>query len=373
MEPRKAREEVVAAGKLLVETGLIARTWGNVSCRIDDRQFAITPSGMYYETLRPEDVVIVNLDDLSYTGSVKPSSEMGVHAEVYGQKPHIQFVIHTHQANASVAGVMGRDVDITEPGHKEIVGEKAVAAAYGLPGTKTLRKNVADALGRTGGWAVLMAHHGALCFGEGPKEAFRVARALEEECRRYLAPVPAHTADCLYHSRRQDDGFILETPEDALSIGLDAEIDEADVPAQARVHQAIYRAREDIRVIRGSHGPYTVEAARQGSTIKPLLDDFAQIVGISVHVVDGDVSVRGVRRVVKSLKRRNAVLIREMGALCCAGSDDDASAVEMVLEKGCMAYLSAAARDAVKPIAPLECALMRFVYQKKYAKKAIQE
>lgn len=75
MELQKARELVIEAGKKLVETGLIARTWGNVSCRVNDKQFVITPSGRAYETLTPEEIVLVNIEDCSYDGDIKPSSE----------------------------------------------------------------------------------------------------------------------------------------------------------------------------------------------------------------------------------------------------------------------------------------------------------
>ena len=57
---QEAKELVVEAGKKLLETGLIARTWGNVSARISDTQFVITPSGRAYETLTPDDIVVVN-------------------------------------------------------------------------------------------------------------------------------------------------------------------------------------------------------------------------------------------------------------------------------------------------------------------------
>ena len=367
MDTQKAREEVVAAGRLLVETGLIARTWGNVSCRIDDSRFAITPSGMYYETLEPGDIVIVQTADLSYEGDIKPSSEMGVHAEVYMQKPDAHFVIHTHQANASVAGVLGRDIDIQDPANKDVIGERAVLAGYGLPGTKKLRGNVAEALGRTDGRAVLMAHHGALCYGAGRGEAFAVAQALEDECRRCLVPVDKDQPTItIYNSRREGDTCIIETPDGAVSIGLDGDVP-GDLPPQARLHQAIYRARRDITVIQGAQTPYTVAASRECVKVKPLLDDFAQIVGVSVSAIEKDADAKGA---VRALKGRNALLVRGLGALCCAGSREDASAVAMVLEKGCMAHLSAAARDALTPIAPIEGRLMRFVYQQKYAKKA---
>ena len=75
MDINKAKEIVVMAGKKLVESGLIARTWGNVSCRVSDTQFVITPSGRAYETLTPEEIVLVNISDLSYEGDIKPSSE----------------------------------------------------------------------------------------------------------------------------------------------------------------------------------------------------------------------------------------------------------------------------------------------------------
>ncbi|MDR1128047.1 MAG: class II aldolase/adducin family protein, partial [Treponema sp.] len=186
MDQELARQEVAAAGKMLTESGLIVRTWGNVSCRIDSGRFAITPSGMAYETMRPEDIVIVNTADQSYEGRIKPSSEKGIHARLYQLLPHINFVIHTHQVNASVAAVLGEDVEILDPKNREIIGERAAIAGYGLPGTKKLQKNVAKALSRTGR-AMLMANHGALCFGEDCGQAFAAARALEEECGRFLA------------------------------------------------------------------------------------------------------------------------------------------------------------------------------------------
>ena len=61
MEIMQAKELVIKAGKELIESGLIARTWGNISCRISDTQFVITPSGRAYETLTPEEIFLVNI------------------------------------------------------------------------------------------------------------------------------------------------------------------------------------------------------------------------------------------------------------------------------------------------------------------------
>ena len=74
MEMNQARSAVLKAGLRLVEAGLIARTWGNVSCRVD-ASFVITPSGRSYQSLTADDLVQVKIDDLSYQGPIKPSSE----------------------------------------------------------------------------------------------------------------------------------------------------------------------------------------------------------------------------------------------------------------------------------------------------------
>ena len=71
----EARRLVVDAGIRLVKEGLTARTWGNISARISDSEFIITPSGMAYESLGPGDLVRCRIEDCSYEGEIKPSSE----------------------------------------------------------------------------------------------------------------------------------------------------------------------------------------------------------------------------------------------------------------------------------------------------------
>ena len=76
----EGKKLVVEAGLKLVRSGLIARTWGNVSARVSDNEFVITPSGIPYEKLTPDDIVPVKIDNCSYDKEgLKPSSEKGVH------------------------------------------------------------------------------------------------------------------------------------------------------------------------------------------------------------------------------------------------------------------------------------------------------
>src|SRR5690554_2025744 len=185
-----AKRAVIEAGRKLVESGLIARTWGNVSCRIDENSFVITPSGRGYLALTPGDLVQVNFNrqtrDLTYTGKIKPSSEKAVHAEVYKLYPEANFVIHTHQENASViaaSGVSSFPVGDSYP----TLGREVICAEYALPGTGSLAKKVKTALEKAKGKAVIMKYHGALCFGKDSTEAFRVAFELEQACGDFIA------------------------------------------------------------------------------------------------------------------------------------------------------------------------------------------
>jgi L-ribulose-5-phosphate 4-epimerase len=101
------RRLVAEAGRMLLQNGLVARTWGNVSCRTGKNSFVITPSGLSYDKMTEEDVVSYDMTTGEWIGSRKPSSEKGVHAAAYAQFPEVGFVIHTHQMFASAVGITG--------------------------------------------------------------------------------------------------------------------------------------------------------------------------------------------------------------------------------------------------------------------------
>lgn len=186
MNIQKAKEIVCEAGLKLVKEGLVARTWGNISCRVDNETFVITPSGRTYEELTPDDIVPVKIADCSWTGTIKPSSEKGIHATVYQLREKITAVIHTHQKNASVVASARRDIILTDKETKAIFGGDIACATYGLPGTSPLKKGAVAALKKTGSKATILANHGAVCIGENMEEAFKIAILLEEVCQKMV-------------------------------------------------------------------------------------------------------------------------------------------------------------------------------------------
>ena len=176
---------VCAAGKKLLKEGLVARTWGNVSVRINDRQMVITPSGRRYDELNPSDMVLVDFYTLKFEGKIKPSSELKLHCQVYKTRPHIQAVIHTHQMYASIVAAAQKDVMVLNEEHQRILGGPVIKAApYALPNTKKITVETANAIEQSN--AALMANHGAVCIGTSLDGAFEVANTLEKACELFI-------------------------------------------------------------------------------------------------------------------------------------------------------------------------------------------
>jgi L-fuculose-phosphate aldolase len=356
---------------------------------------AITPSGMDYYSISPMDIVEVNISDCSYRGDVKPSVEKGIHATVYKLHPEMNFVIHTHQVNASVAGVLGlKSLDIV--GDYPLLGGNVPCAEYGIPGSKKLCKHVTKSLKSTKGNAVIMIYHGALCFGKNQEEAFDAATQLEKACddfvknqymtisgekhfdldnMRHFALSRINGAqnistggDCLqYDSERTENGFrLLHEEIKSIEVAFDR-IEKCASANEIKIHNEIYKRHKSINYIKYSNKPNTKEVASLGLNLKPLLDDFAQIVGTNMKTTEKDAC-----RIASTLKKSSAVFIRNEGALCVGNSRNDAEAVAMILEKNCKTLVGAALFDHIKPINWLECFAMRFFYKNKYSKTKLK-
>lgn len=172
------REKLCEYGKKLVEAGLVQGTWGNLSTRLDDRFMLVTPSGLDYNRLTPADMVKVNISTLEYEGSLKPTSEKVLHAEVYKQRPDVGAVIHTHSKYCCVFAAAEKPLRINDTEMQKIFGTQVELAEYALPGTKKLMANTVRALGHNFG--CIMSHHGMAACGADIETAFDNCVKLEE-------------------------------------------------------------------------------------------------------------------------------------------------------------------------------------------------
>jgi L-fuculose-phosphate aldolase len=181
---RDLRKDIIDAGLKLVEKGLVSRTWGNISIRINEDYCYVTPKGRKYEDISVNDIVKVNINTLEYNGNIRPTSEVKMHALIYQKYPNINAIIHTHQMNASTCAVAGKEVPTVLDDFAQIVGPTVKVAPYALPGTKKLTNGVAKAL--KGRKACLLANHGAVCVGDDIDDAFVVSEVLEKNCKAYI-------------------------------------------------------------------------------------------------------------------------------------------------------------------------------------------
>ena len=180
-----ARQKLVDYGNKLVETGLVQGTWGNLSIRLDDKYMLVTPSGLDYSRLTAADMVKVDLKKMTHEG-LKPTSEKGLHAEIYKRRPDIGAVVHTHSSYCSMFAAAHADLNLSGASEaaRKVFGNSVRVAKYAKAGTDKLAKFTADALGS--GMAAFMANHGMTACGSDMETAFANAQLLEKTAEEYI-------------------------------------------------------------------------------------------------------------------------------------------------------------------------------------------
>ena len=179
------RRLVKDSGVKLLEENLVQGTWGNISVRLDEDHMLVTPTGLDYNHLLPEDMPIVQISDPSiWTDGKKPTSERKIHAAVLASRPEINACIHSHPVFATIMASCRMELPAYTPELIEVMGGNVKVGAYGLPGTKKLKEGTVEAMqGRN---ACFMANHGVFCVGKTMEEAFNVLRLLEKSVYDYI-------------------------------------------------------------------------------------------------------------------------------------------------------------------------------------------
>lgn len=188
------KERVCAENLKLKEYGLVVLTWGNVSAISEDRRYVvIKPSGVSYASMKPEDMVVVDMEGNIVEGTLRPSSDLPTHLELYRRFPSIGGVVHTHSRSATATaqaeaalncyGTTHADyfhgaVPCTRPLTKEEIEdayEKNTGKVIGeLFASEHIDPNAVP--------AVLVAKHGPFTWGNTPEKAVENALVLEECC-----------------------------------------------------------------------------------------------------------------------------------------------------------------------------------------------
>ena len=178
------RNAVADAGRRLVRENLVQGTWGNISVRLDETHMIVTPSGLDYLSLTPGDMVVVDMNTMEYSGTLKPTSEKKLHAAILLSRQEINAVIHNHSEYCCIAAAARIELPAQNPDMQRLIGDSARCAAYALPGTKKMTSKTLEALeGRNGCY---LANHGAIAMGASIEEAFAACRSLERSTKEYI-------------------------------------------------------------------------------------------------------------------------------------------------------------------------------------------
>lgn len=398
----EARNLVIEVGKRLKELGLVPRTWGNISARISEDKFVVTPSGIPYDKITPDKTVVVDVNTLKYDKSdVQPSDEMGIHADAYKLRKNVNFVIHTHQFNASVFCATGVGIYDIPQQFKSVVGDCIPMGEYGLPSTKKLCRGVKSAIEQyPDSKAAFMKHHGIVCMGKDDKEAINIALAVEEICRItfenkykeltdksefnkndminfYLSlenqqmKLPLEVEDLGESVRMGEDFKLIQKNGQGITVNIaDCLKSEDFKPEVAKIHAAIY-ATQEVKCISHLTNEYIMACSMVGKKMIPYLDDCSQIVGVTIDCDDWnkESSSESAKTISNRLHGKNAVLLKGYGAIAIANSKFDLEAVNLVLSKECQSAIGVKLFEQGKPLPYSDRYIMRFMYLYWYTQK----
>ena len=183
MTEKEIRQELVKWGRKIIEKKLVVGAGGNISARYEDIML-ISPSGLGFDEISPEDYIPVSLETGKTLSSGRPSSEVVMHWFCYQQRPDIRAVVHTHPPLTIGVIAGGGKIEPMFPDFVAYLGSLGYVD-YVTPCTPDLARAVQNQIKEKNG--VLLIGHGVLTVGSNLKEAFQRTELIEESARILLA------------------------------------------------------------------------------------------------------------------------------------------------------------------------------------------
>jgi len=178
---REYREDIVQIGKLVFQKGWVAANDGNISLRLDAERILATPTGVCKGMLSVDDLIIVDNQGNKISGRLERTSEIAMHLKIYELRPDIRAVLHAHPPVATGFATAGRSLNLGLLPEVVISLGCVPIADYGLPGTPALTEPMLPLIPKYD--AILMANHGAVCYGEDVFKAYFRMETMEHFAR----------------------------------------------------------------------------------------------------------------------------------------------------------------------------------------------
>jgi L-ribulose-5-phosphate 4-epimerase len=201
------RAEVAGLHAELVRYGLVAWTAGNVSARVPDTDLlVIKPSGVAYDDLTPDAIIVCHLDGTVAFGDLAPSSDTAAHAYVYRERPDVGGIVHTHSPYACAWAARGEEIPCVLTAMADEFGGPIPVGPFALIGDDSIGRGIVETLSTSRSSAILMAQHGVFTIGRDARAAVKAAVMCEDVARSvHLArqggpvePLPQDSIDALY-------------------------------------------------------------------------------------------------------------------------------------------------------------------------------
>ena len=178
---REYREDIVEVGRLMFQKSWVAANDGNITIRLDAERILATPTGISKGMMHADDLLVLDLHGNKISGRRERTSEIAMHLKIYELRPDIRAVVHAHPPVTTGFATAGRALNMALL-PEVVIGLGCVPlAAYGLPGTPELTEPMLPLIPRYD--AVLMANHGAVCYGEDVFQAYFRMETIEHFAR----------------------------------------------------------------------------------------------------------------------------------------------------------------------------------------------
>lgn len=184
MNYEKERNQIVEYGKKLITNNLTTGTGGNISIYLpDEKLMLISPSGIDYFEIKPEDIVLMDLNGNVVEGDRKPSSEYELHAIFYRNNSTVGAVVHAHADYATACACLRINIP---PLHYIMadIGDELRCSEYKIYGSSEIAEEAYRVMADNNG--ILLANHGLLAIGKNLESAMGIARNIEMMCKLYI-------------------------------------------------------------------------------------------------------------------------------------------------------------------------------------------
>jgi L-fuculose-phosphate aldolase len=178
------RQEIIDYGMKCYANGYVTETEGNLSIRVSEDRYLVTPSHVPYEKRQPEDVVLLDKEAKVISGTRRPTSETRMHLGVFKARPDVNAIVHAHPLYCTMLAVMGEPLKPILDEMLPYLGGVVEVTQFAPSGSAEIAAECVKSLGNRA--AVLLANHGNLCVGKNMSRAFQTAKYIEKYAQIYL-------------------------------------------------------------------------------------------------------------------------------------------------------------------------------------------